>query len=245
MFILSNKGREPLPCLTNPVARIDYSIDDLRPSRLPDPMRLIPKDEQYFALFNALGDELAAAAALLRELFETPARRDELVDAIRVVEHRADAVAHQTIVRLDKTFVVPMDREDIHLVATRLDTIVDLLDGTAHRAKMYRLDAMRPPALALARIIEQAAGHLREAVHALPRSDEDVAPHVEAVKVLEEEADLVYQNAVAELFATAAPDNAGALDVLKWKDVYDSLEDATDGCNHAAQTIGSLAVKHG
>ena len=208
-------------------------------------MRLIPKDERYFELFNALADDVAAAAALLRELFETPARRAELVEAIKAVEHRADQKAHETIVRLDKTFVVPWDREDIHHLTTRLDNVIDEIDGTARRAEMYRLDSARPPATALARIVERAAAELRQAVHAVRRHSNEVAQHVQAVKTLEEEADGLYQQAVAELFATAAPGNAGTLDVLKWKDVYDALEEASDRCNHAAQAIESLAVKHG
>ena len=207
-------------------------------------MRLIPKDEFYFELFNALADDVNAAAALLRELFEVPARRDELVKAIKSVEHRADSRSHETIVRLNKTFVVPMDREDIYLLTTRLDNVIDLLDDTARRAQRYRLDAVRPPARALARLIERAAAQLCEAVHAL-RDSRELASHVRAVKELEEEADGVYQDAVAELFASAAPGNAGALDVLKWKDLYDALEEASDGCNHAAQAIESLAIKHG
>jgi uncharacterized protein len=207
-------------------------------------MRLIPKDQRYFELFNALADDVAEAAKLLRELFESPGRRVELVAAIKAVEHRADSRAHETIVRLDKTFVVPMDREDIHLLTTRLDIVVDLMEGTANRVEMYRLTAARPPAITLARLVERSAGELCAAVHAFRHSNE-VAPHVQAVKVLEEEADAVYQQAVADLFATAVPGNAGTLDVLKWKDVYDSLEEASDGCNHAAQAIESLAVKHG
>jgi predicted phosphate transport protein (TIGR00153 family) len=207
-------------------------------------MRFLPKDEHYFNLFDALGDEIAKAATLLRELFHAPGRRDELVAAIGEVEHRADAVAHQTIIRLDRTFVVPWDREDIHLCATRLDTVVDMIDDTAQRAQMYRLDAMRPAAQTLSQIVERAAGHLCEAVHLL-RHTSEVVPHVQAVKALEEEADGVYQRAVAELFTVVPPGNAGALEVLKWKDVYDALEDVTDGCNHAAQALESLAVKHG
>jgi uncharacterized protein len=208
-------------------------------------MRLLPKDEHYFELFNALGDEIVAAASLLRELFQSPERRDELVAAIRAVEHRADAVAHSTIVRLDKTFVVPWDREDIHLVTTRLDTVVDMVDDTAHRAQMYRIGpSVRPAAQALSQLVERAAGHLCEAVHLL-RHTGDVVPHVRAVKELEEEADGVYQRAVAELFTDVPEGNDGALEVLKWKDLYDALEDVSDGCNHAAQALESLAVKHG
>jgi len=207
-------------------------------------MRLIPKDQQYFELFNSLADDVTAAAALLRELFETPARRAELVKAIKEVEHRADAKSHETIVRLNKTFVVPMDREDIYLLTARLDTVIDLLDDTARRAHQYRLDVVRPQAKSLAQLIERSAGHLCEAVHAL-RDSRELSSHVRAVKELEEEADTVYQEAVADLLANAAPGNAGALDAIKWKDMYDALEEASDGCNHAAQAIASLAVKHG
>jgi uncharacterized protein Yka (UPF0111/DUF47 family) len=208
-------------------------------------MRLIPTDERYYELFDALADEIVSASSLVRELFESLERRDELVPAIAAVEHRADAVAYELLDRLGKTFVTPLDSEDIHLLTTKLDTVVDLLDDTAQRAQMYRLCTSRPSAASLARLVERAGGHLRAAVRVMRQHDE-LLPHVRAVKAIEEEADAVYSAAVRELFDPGpGGERPNAIEVLKWKDVYGSLEEATDGCNHAAQLLESFALSYG
>ena len=208
-------------------------------------MRLIPKDQRYFDLFDALGGHISTAGALLRELFDDPARQDDLVGRIRAAEHAADAAAHETIDRLALTFVTPLDREDIHLLATRLDTVVDLVEETAILAQIYRLREMPPAARHLARVIERAGRELAVAVGALRRRTA-IMQHVRAIKALDQEADTVYAAAVAGLFAAgrggAPPD---ALDVLKWKDVYSRLHGAAGECNRAAQLLERLAVKHG
>jgi len=208
-------------------------------------MRLIPQDERFFELFDALADEIRKGSSLVRELFESLERRAELVPAIAAVEHDADAVAYELIERLGRTFATPLDAEDIHSLTTQLDTVVDLLDDTAQRAQMYRLAGTRPAAASLGRLVERAGAHLREAVRAMRRPD-DLLPHVRAVKEIEEEADSLHSLAVRELFEPgpggARPD---AIEVLKWKDVYDSLEEATDGCNHAAQALESLSLTYG
>ena len=110
--------------------------------------KLIPRDEKFFDLFDALARRLTHAAKLQTRLFDEPARMAEHVASIKAVEHEADSLTHDVITRLNKSFVTPFDREDIHELASRLDDVVDLIDGTARRAVMFRITTVREPARA-------------------------------------------------------------------------------------------------
>jgi len=101
--------------------------------------RLIPRDEGFFDLFNELSKKLIAAAALLKDMFSQPERLDEIAAQIKEVEHEADHITHEVSTRLDKSFITPLDREDIHNLTQELDNVVDLIDGTARRAQMFHL----------------------------------------------------------------------------------------------------------
>src|SRR3982750_1145422 len=105
--------------------------------------RLIPRDEQFFDLFNQLAEHLKTAAGLLNQLFADPSRTAELVKQIKDVEHQADVLTLSINTRIDKSFITPIDREDIHLLASRLDDVIDRLDGTARRAVMLHIKEVR------------------------------------------------------------------------------------------------------
>src|SRR3954467_1093309 len=201
--------------------------------------RLIPRDDEFFDLFNQLSAQLATSAKLLDDLFREPQRAAEHCKAIKDVEHKADLLTASITQRLDKSFVTPFDREDIHNVTTSLDDVIDLIDGTARRYDMFHITDHREPAKRLAGIIVRAAAEIQEAVAGI-KSPKIVRPKVAAIKVLEEEADAVYQEAVGELFSgSPAP-----LDVIKWKEMYDTLERTTDSCMGVAQALQSLSLKH-
>src|SRR6188474_3367914 len=116
-------------------------------------MRLIPRDDVFFSMFASLASRATASARLLAELFANPARMAELVTAIKQIEHEADTITHDVIARINRTFVTPIDREDIHLLASRLDDVIDLIDGTARRAQIFRIQEVRQPAIALTAIL--------------------------------------------------------------------------------------------
>src|SRR5206468_12928501 len=122
--------------------------------------RLIPADEEFFSLFNQLAAHLGTAAKLLDELFKEPQRTAELVKQIKDVEHLADQLTQTINVRIDKSFITPIDREDIHLLASRLDDVIDRLDGTARRVVMLHINEVREPAKKMAHVICQAADHI-------------------------------------------------------------------------------------
>src|SRR4051812_32796481 len=187
--------------------------------------RLMPRDEQFFDLFNQLAGHLATSAKLINDLFKEPQRASEHVKAIKDVEHAADLLTAQIIQRINKSFVTPFDREDIHNVASSLDDVIDLLDGTARRFTMFHINVVKPPAVQLAGILVRAADEIKDAVEGM-RKPKIVNQKVTSIKALEEEGDAVYNEAVGALF-NGSPD---PIEVIKWKEMYDTLEGSIDSC---------------
>ena len=202
-------------------------------------MRLIPRDEQFFPMFGELAQKLAAATELLEQLFADPGRLQEMVQKIKDLEHEADVLTHDLIVRIDKSFVTPIDREDIHLLASRLDDVIDVVDGVARRAQMFRLREFRPQAAQLANVLRRGAETLAESVQNL-KKPKLILQRSGELKKLEEEGDTIYHAAVGSLF----DDGADALEVIKWKELFDKLEDAVDLCDDVWNVVESIALKN-
>ena len=202
-------------------------------------MRLIPRDEGFFVLFNELAKRLKEAARLLNCLFAEPEKLDQYVAAIKTVEHEADVLTHDVRARIDRSFVTPIDREDIHLLATELDDVIDLLDGTARRVAMFHINESRPPARKLSETISRAADHIQAGVAAI-KKPAVVSEKSREIKRLEEEGDAIYQEAVGELFSG----NPDALEVMKWKELYDTLERALDQCQGVGHVLESISLKN-
>lgn len=201
--------------------------------------RLIPRDEQFFDLFNQLAGHLRTSAGLLVELFADAARTTEVVKQVKDVEHLADELTLEINTRIDKSFITPIDREDIHLLASRLDDVIDRLDGTARRVVMLHITETRTPAQKMANVIQRASEHIAKAVAAIKRPSE-VAVQAASIKLLEEEGDALYHEAVGALFA-GKPD---PLEVIRWKEIYESLEQAMDQCMGVANAVQSISLKN-
>jgi predicted phosphate transport protein (TIGR00153 family) len=201
--------------------------------------RLIPADEEFFSLFNQLAAHLHTAAKLLDELFTEPQRTTELVKQIKDVEHLADQLTQTINVRIDKSFITPIDREDIHLLASRLDDVIDRLDGTARRVVMLHINEVREPAPAMAHVILRASVHIGKAVQSI-RKPAEVAIQAAEIKKLEEEGDALYHEAVGALFA-GRPD---PIEVIRWKEVFETLEIAIDQCMGVANALHSISIKN-
>lgn len=202
-------------------------------------MPLIPRDEGFFTLFNNLAAKMKTAAELLHAMFDTPDRMSHYVAEIKKVEHEADAIIHDVAMRIDRTFITPFDREDIYRLVQELDTVVDLIDGTARRVTMFRLRESRADAVKLAAILHNSVNELEESVKQM-KERRSVAAHTLAIKKFEEAGDTAYAEAVGALFeGTPNP-----LDVMRWKEVYDTLEDALDRTQTASIVLESISLKH-
>src|SRR5690606_22572204 len=202
--------------------------------------RFLPKDEQFFDLFGQMVDEIQKAAGMLEQMFAVEPPDLSFVYPIKDAEHRCDALTHDTIQRLHRTFVTPFDREDLYALATSLDDVMDAIDHAAALTRMYKIQRVRPGARELAHTVSGAAERLHAALDALA-TKKPVQPHAVEINRLENEADRIYQEAVRVLFDTVTD----PIIIIKWKEMYDVLEVITDRCEDAANVIEGVVVKHG
>lgn len=203
-------------------------------------MRLLPREEEFFDLFTEVANRNKDAAQLLRELFEAPPdRRTPLVEAIKRLEHEADQVTHEVVNRLDRTFVTPLDREDIYELASDLDDVMDAMDGTARRAQIFRLGDAPSGVRRLVEVLQRMVAVLAEAVARLKKGNDVMRFCVEA-KQLEEEGDAIYHEALGQLFEH----EQDAIELIKWKEIYDNLEATLDQAEDVANVVESITIKH-
>ncbi|HEV8305132.1 MAG TPA: DUF47 family protein [Gemmatimonadales bacterium] len=203
-------------------------------------MRLLPREEEFFDLFTEVATRNKEAAQHLRELFDAPPeRRTPHVEAIKRLEHEADQVTHEVVSRLDRTFITPLDREDIHQLASDLDDVMDAIDGTARRTQIFRLGVAPPGVRQLVEVIQRMVAVLGEAVGRLKKGDDVMRYCVEA-KSLEEEGDAIYHEALGQLFEK----ERDAIELIKWKEIYDNLEGTLDQAEDVANVVESITIKH-
>ena len=202
--------------------------------------RLIPREEKFYTDFQAFGDELMRGGRLLEEMLATEQPVWAKADEIKQVEHKCDLLTHEIIQRLNRTFVTPLDREDIHELARSLDDVMDAIDASAALVRLYRLNPVRFGARELARIVTASTDQVRLALTALERN-KGLMTHATEINRLENEADKLHQEAVSRLFS----DERDPLLVMKWKETLDFLEDATDRCEDVANVLEGVMVKHG
>jgi uncharacterized protein len=201
--------------------------------------RLFPDEKKFFARFAEIAEHLTRAARLLAEGFEQPARWAELSHRIEQVEQEADDTSHAVDTGTERMFIPPMDREDIHLLSTGLRRTVDIIGGTARRAVSLRASDRREPAVELARMLIRATEEIEQAVIHI-KDSRLVLERTRAIKQCEEEGDAIHTAAVSGLFEG----NPDPIDVLRWKTLYDQLEEALDACQDVADELETTTVKH-
>ena len=200
---------------------------------------LLPREEKFYDDFKAMADQLRVGARLLQEMFEANPPDIDKVHEIKESEHKCDFITHDIIQRLNKTFVTPIDREDIHELARTLDDVMDAIDDAAVLIPLYRITTIRPGALELAGIIGAQCDEVRNGIEALEQRDGVLPPTVE-INRLENEADRIHMKAMGQLF----DEEGDAIMVMKWKEILDLLEDATDRCEDVANLLENVVVKH-
>jgi len=201
---------------------------------------LLPRDGQFFDLYNQIAAEIRAAADLLEKLLEVDPPDISIVSKIRDAEHRCDTMTHDAIQRLHRTFVTPFDREDLYALATSLDTVMDAIDHAASLVELYRIQTVRRGARDLAHTVSASGVHIVGALAALA-AKKPVHPHSVEINRLENEADRAYWEAVRGLFDS----ETDPILIIKWKDLYEALEVITDTCEDVANVIEGVVVKHG
>jgi predicted phosphate transport protein (TIGR00153 family) len=201
--------------------------------------KFLPTEERFYDDFVALAEEIQRGAAILEEMLAPEQPLWDKADEIKEVEHKCDFLTHEIIQRLHRTFVTPLDREDIHSLARSLDDVMDAIDASAAIVRLYQIKSVRPDARELARIIMASAVQLVKALKALERRKGVAEPAVE-INRLENEADRAHQIAVRRLFE----EEQDPVTIIKWKEILDLLEDATDRCDDVPNVLEGVVVKH-
>jgi hypothetical protein len=201
-------------------------------------LSLVPKEQDYFRLFSEQAANLDAAAQLLLKFMEDGDRKS-IAAAILEHEHVGDKIVHDIVRRLNKSFITPIDREDIYDLVATADNVLDCIEEVTGKVLIYRVDTITPFARQQAQVIAKATPILRECMDNLEKP-KGLDERIIAINSLENDGDRVEREALASLFEG----DTKCTDIIKWKDLYETLEAAIDECEHVANVIESIVLKH-
>ena len=200
---------------------------------------LIPKEVRFFDYFERQSELIITAAGLLHELLHNFADARAKVHRIKEVEHQGDQTTHEIIKHLNTTFITPMDREDIHDLASRLDDVLDYIDAAAERLVVYRIKEPTSAARAMSDVIVSTAHAMDRAIRCLRKMDPSFHEHAVEVNRLENLADTLLRDSLAAMFE----ESADPIEIIKWKEIYETMEIVTDRCEDVANVIEGIILK--
>jgi len=201
-------------------------------------VQLIPRDGKFYDLFNEQAKNIYQAAQELVILFRDFKDVEKRVAEIKVAEHRGDQITRSVMTKLNQTFITPFDREDIHALSSALDDVMDLVDAAASRLIVYKVKSVTPGALQLAEVILRGAEILVKAISELKRP-QTILKYCEQLNQIEEESDRIKGECIARLFE----DSTLPIEIIKWKEIYEVLEAATDKCEDVSDVLAAVALK--
>jgi uncharacterized protein Yka (UPF0111/DUF47 family) len=202
---------------------------------------LIPREERFFDMFDEASATLTRASARFLEMVTEFDRLEDRSQELKAAEREVDQVVGKIIQALDRSFITPLDREDIHSLAVSLDDVMDNMEETAHRFAVFRIERPTPQAVALARIVRDACHHLEGAVRLVRnlKNSEQIQEHLREIGRLENEGDAIYRDSESGLFANP-PD---LLLLIKLRELYGWLEETIDSCKDVAHVLSEIVIK--
>ena len=203
---------------------------------------LIPKDEKFFDILEEASDNVQTAANTFRDLVANWSLTSDKIKTIHDLEQEGDRMTHEVIDRLNRTFITPIDREDIHALATELDDVVDLIQATMDRMQLYRIVESSPILVQMIEVLvkgTEAIGKAIKSLRDLKHSRRTLDFCIE-INRLENEGDAIFKTALGDLFGN----HKDVLDIMKWKEIYENAEHANDKCEDIANIIEGIVVKN-
>jgi len=201
------------------------------------------KGDVFFGAFSEHASRSVEAAKLLLEMLEHVDRKEQLALAIGEKENAGDVLTHDTMKHLHETWITPLDRFDIHSLISKLDDVLDLIEAVSERMVLFHITQVRPPAVDLARILLKACEDMHRAMLLFPQlagKGKDLLAFCVEINRLENEADGIYRRAIAELFQNGND----PIEVLKWRDIFDNIEEATDRCEDVANIVEGVVLEY-
>ncbi len=203
--------------------------------------KFFPKETDFFSMFQKASENLQKGASLLLEMMENFSTAEEKAKQIYEAEQEGDMLTHEVMRELNKTFLTPVDREDIHALIARLDDVLDLIWATADRAILFKLESSTAEAIELSKTLLATTEIISKAVAALKlKKYSYVQEHCIEINSLENTGDSIFRSALAKLFEEIKD----PILVIKWKEVYEHLEEALDNCEDVANILESIVIKH-
>ncbi len=202
--------------------------------------RLLPREEKYYEMFNRMAERMNECALLLEKVFSDFDNRVAYAEKIKEVEHECDLLTHEIVKKLNQTFITPIDREDIHALASGLDDIVDEIEYTAKRVILYRVEGPTGHARRMTDVLVRIVASLETAVRALENDGEQVLKECITIHSLENEGDTYHHEAIDELFSN----EINPITLLKMKELYAKMERTIDKCEDVSNILEAIVLKN-
>ncbi len=200
------------------------------------------KEERFFDYFIETSEIICKAASLLNDLTNNYVNVNEKIKSIEDAEHACDTIVHKILNELNKSFITPIDREDIYLIARELDNITDDIEAAAQRFSMFNVKEVRPEAIVLSNLIVNATNELKNVIIEMKsmKKSKNLNDKIIQVNNIEDEADSAFRDAMTNLFLA----EQDAIEVIKWKEIIDFFENTIDACEDVANIIEGVVMKH-
>jgi len=205
-------------------------------------MRLFPKEENFFDYFEQLAGKIEEGGQFFLEMAQNRNYSAARVSRLKEIEHEADGIAHKTYERMHKSFLTPIDREDIYALVNKMDDILDHIEGTASRIYMYKVKRPDDEIIKQAEILFQAIKKIKSVVHGLRnmKDSQMILDGCVEIHTLENAGDVVLRTIITDLFIK----EQDAIELLKWKEIFERLEEAIDVCESVSNIVGGIVLKH-
>jgi predicted phosphate transport protein (TIGR00153 family) len=203
----------------------------------------LTRDKEFWSAFKDHADLSVRASRLLVEMLESPESRQRIVEEVSDLEHQGDKITHDTVLALHQTWITPLDRDAIHGLVSRLDDVLDFIDAAADRVALYQMESQRPEALEIAKILHLSCSEIARAMGMLQDMKEarSLLALCQQVNKHEHDADLVFRRGLARLFN----ERTEPLELMKWRDILEAIETATDRAEDVANIIEGIVLEHG
>ena len=202
-------------------------------------VRLIPRDDKYFSLLNQLASKVKDGGEIFVNVFQDYPNHPVYAEQIKGVELACDELAAKIIQKLNSSFITPIDREDIYLLVTEVDDVIDMINDVARRLEIYGITSPRSDAVEIAGLLSRATVEIEDAFALLERH-EGVGEHCRTIRQLEKRADSLYRDAIRRLFK----EEKDPIEVIKWMSIYEELENSMDRCKDVAEALEAVVVKN-
>jgi hypothetical protein len=206
-------------------------------------MRLIPKDEKFYDLFEELANKIEEGGMMFTDILNNYEQSEAKIAKLKEIEHEADIITHRTYEKMHRTFLTPLDREDIYNLVNKMDSVLDMIEAAAVRMQLYKIKKPADEIKELARILNEAIKKVKKIVHALrdKKKSKEILEDCVEINTLENEGDIVLRMTMARLFER----EKDPFELIKWKEIFERIEESIDVCEDVSNIIEGIVLKHG